>query len=208
MGMTGGEADVADRQTAAGHDLDTLADVANRIDLDPVDRQALHVETDPTRIDDSDSDGEHLARYGRLEDLIDAFVEAYNAHDADRVVDLLSDDAELPGLGDDVAGFIRACDVLWDQRPHAILTRGLLDDEPVAVLWDIGERSEPAVASDIWTRIALLCFDGAGDGDEDTLGLIEAVDDPASVDAVDTDRPDPDLVEGARWREWEEGADG
>ncbi|MBW3577806.1 MAG: hypothetical protein KY462_08735 [Actinobacteria bacterium] len=199
---------MADRRAAAGHDLDTLADVANRIDLDPVDRQALHLETDPTRIDDSDSDREHLARYGRLEDLIDAFVEAYNAHDVDRVVELLSDDAELPGLGDDVAGFIRACGTLWDQRPHAILTRGLLDDEPVAVLWDIGERSEPAVASDIWTRMALLCFDRAGDGDEDTLGLIEGVDDPASLEAVDTDSPDPDLVEGARWREWDEGADG
>lgn len=168
--------------------------------LDRVDRDGIHVEEpDAPPLEEQYVDLEHVARYGGLEDLIDGFVDAYNAHDLDTLSELLAEDSELPGLGIDRSGFSRAVEGFWDQRPNAVLTRGLLEDSPVAVLWDMGD-------GDAWSRVALFAFDDADDDSE--IGLVELIDDAAAIEAAETDEPEHDVPEGTRWSEWYEGADG
>lgn len=185
--------------------------------LDDLDRDGLHVEElgaagpvgevgdgaidelGPPRLDEQYVDVEHVARYGTLEELIDAFVDAYNAHDLDTLLELLSEDAELPGVGIDVEGFPVAVVSMWEERPNAVLTRGLLGEQPVTVLWDVAEAGA-------WARVALLTFELADEDGE--LGLVELLDDPTAIESAETDEPEPDLAEGARWEEWYEGEDG
>jgi hypothetical protein len=184
--------------------------------LDPSDAAGLHIDIEVVERSVDDGDGElvgrdgshtdptHTDRYGSLETLIDAFIEAFNAHDLERALELLAPDAELPGVGGDVAGFGGVVARCWEERPHAILTRGVLPDpeivwdgQPVAVLWDVGDQGG-------WARSALLTFDGA---DDDQLGVIEYVGDPSLIEQTEADDPEPDLPEGASWREWDEGAE-
>lgn len=157
----------------------------------------LHIESaDPPPLDDSDVDPVHQDRYGPLENLIDGFVDAFNAHDLDGMTGLLSDDVELPGLGGDGDGFREAMDAIWERRPNAILTRGLLVEEPVTVVWDVDEHGG-------WQRLAVLTYDLA----DDRIGLVELIDDGALAVDVDTVEPEPEVAEGAVWDEWYEGAD-
>lgn len=151
-------------------------------------------------------EADHLVHYGALEDLIDTFIEGFNAHDAERLLAPVAPDAELPGLGEDRAGLLEAVAGCWDARPHAILTRGVLadggehdgwEDAPVAVMWDLDEDGR-------WRRVLLLGFDVS---DDDRLGLVEPVEEATLVDAALTDTPEDDVPEGAAWSEWDEGAD-
>lgn len=195
---------MAERRTRADPGGGALSDEVV-LDLDAIEREGLHIE-DPDAgpvDDDLGSDLQHLARYGSLESVIDGFIEAYNAHDLDGVLEVLAEDCELPGLGGDPQGFSRACDDMWDQRPHALLTRGLVDDQPVAVLWDVCTGMPTRSANGRWERVGLFVFDRADR--DDAIGLIEAIEDPAALEAAETDDPADDLVEGARWEEWYEG---
>lgn len=168
--------------------------------FDRVERDGIHLEEpDASGIEEHYVDLDHVALYGSLEDLIDGFVDAYNAHDLDVLLELLAEDSELPGLGNDRGGFSAAVQGFWDERPNAVLTRGLLEDRPVAVLWDMGD-------GDGWSRVALFAFDSADDDSE--VGLVEVIDDAAAIEAAETDEPEPDVPEGVRWEEWYEGADG
>lgn len=164
-----------------------------------LERNGLHIDQPGAPVDDSDSDAEHLRRFGTLEDHIDAFVEAFNAHDLDYLVEVLAEDVELPGLGKDLDGFPDAVHDVWDRRPNAVLTRGLLDDVPVAVVWDVGDTSA-------WDRIALLSFDAANG--EGHIGVVEVIEDPQDVTVAETVVPDDDAPEASTWAEWYEGADG
>ena len=158
---------------------------------------SLHIESaDPPPLDDSDVDLDHQQRYGTLENLIDGFAEAFNAHDLDGMVGVMSDDVELPGLGTDAAGFREAMDSVWERRPNAILTRGLLVEEPVTVVWDVDEHGG-------WQRLALFGYDLV----DDCIGLVELIDDGGLAAEVETMEPEPELAEGATWDEWYEGAD-
>ncbi len=172
----------------------------DELGLDRVDREGIHVEEpDKVAFEDQYVDLDHVARYGSLEDLIDGFIDAYNAHDLDSLFELLSNEVELPGLGIDRSGFSAAVEGFWDERPNAVLTRGLLEDQPVAVLWDLGDGNA-------WSRITLFAFDDADDDGE--IGLVELIDDAAGIEAAETDEPENDVPEGVRWEEWYEGADG
>jgi hypothetical protein len=184
-------------------DAETL--VPKTVEVDETERAALHI--DLVDLPDQESDG-LPSPYARLVDLIDAFIAAYNAHDLDRCLGLLARDVDLPGLGGDRDGFADAVARCWDGRPHALLTRGHLpqpyagqdgwEEHPVAVLWDVPE-------TDGWQRVALFDFD-LSDGD-DEIGLVELVGDVTILDEASAEAPDPDIPEGARWIEWDEGAD-
>jgi hypothetical protein len=182
--------------------------------LDDLAREGLHVEevtptgepgdlasdeVDRPRLEEQVVDGEHIARYGSLEELVDGFADAYNARDLDSLLELLAEDVELPGLGIDLEGFPVAVVAMWEERPNAVLTRGLLGEQPVTVLWDVGEAGT-------WSRVGLLTFELADDDGE--LGLVELLDDPSAVETAETDEPESDLPEGTRWEEWYEGEDG
>lgn len=131
-----------------------------------------------------------------LTDCIEAFAEAFNARDLDSLLELLTDDCEAPGLGNDVDNLPEAIEDLWDRRPSCLLTRGEHDGDALAVMWELGEGGG-------WWRIATVHFDDCADGQ---VGVIEFSDDPSILEEVETSTPDGDLEEGARWEEWNEGA--
>lgn len=157
---------------------------------------SLHIEGyEPFELDDRGVDAVHQERWGTLENLIDAFVEAFNAHDLDGMEALFSGDVELPGLGGDAAGFPGTIESVWHRRPNAILTRGLLGEEPVTVVWDVDEGGT-------WQRVALFCYEAI----DEQIGLIELIDDAAAAYDAETGEPEHEAVEGATWDEWYEGA--
>lgn len=174
---------------------DEQVDAGDVIDLTELDRAGLHID-DGGEFEDLGDDHREVEDES-LAELVDAFAEAYNAHDLDGVRDVLADEAELPGLGGDLGGLSAAVERLWDERPTAVLTRGLLEDRPVAVLWDASDDRG-------WCRVAMLTFDG-DDGSE-VLGLVELIEESAIVDEADAEAPEDELLEGARWDEWDEGA--
>jgi hypothetical protein len=176
--------------------------------VDEADRAALHIDLAEDVQDDPIDD---VSPYSSLVVLIDAFTEAYNAHDLEWATSLLTENVELPGLGEDLPGFTEAISNCWEARPNAVLTRGHLtngystrladiwDEQPVTVLWDLD-------ADDKWGRVALLSFDLAES--EEELGLVELIGDSTILEEAAAEPPEPDLPEGARWSEWAEGADG
>lgn len=158
---------------------------------------SLHIEgPEPRELDDSGVDPVHQDRWGTLENLIDGFVEAFNAHDLDGMMALFSHDVELPGLGGDAFGFPDTIGSVWNRRPNAILTRGLLEDEPVTVVWDVDDHG-------VWQRVALFCYDAT----DDRIGLVELIDDAGAAHDAETAEPEHEVVEGATWDEWYEGVD-
>jgi hypothetical protein len=128
-------------------------------------------------------------------DAVDGFDDAFNARDFDALLEVLSEDVEAPGLGNDRENLPAAVERLWEQRPSALLTRGWLDDRCCSVLWEPSQDGG-------WWRIALLHFDDVEDG---TIGVVELNDDPIALEAVVTEGPDGDVEEGTRWEEWADG---
>lgn len=174
-------------------------DRTGTLDLSHPEADGLHIETDdpdPYAVGADDPGDVHDP--ADLIAAIEAFTEAFNARDLDALLDLLADDCETPGLGNDCANFAEAVDELWERRPSSLLTRGLLEDRPLAVLWEVGDDAG-------WWRVAPVMFDAVGD--DGRIGVVELNDDPTALDGVEAERPDDDLVEGSRWSEWEEGAD-
>ena len=132
-------------------------------------------------------------------DALDAVAERFNARNLDGLLDVVSPDAEAPGLlGYDVANLPEAVQDLWSRRPTVCLTRGYVETEHVGVLWEHDGTD--------WWRVAVVHVDDVVD---DRIGVLEFSDDAALLERVVCDGPDAqDLEEGARWVEWEEGADG
>jgi hypothetical protein len=195
----------------AGETVGTIGEVTSNRGtysppLDRVDSDWLHlIDLEETGPDDTAEAPHPEDRFVAAATLVDAFVESFVAHDLEGLMVTLAPDADLPGLGEDVDGLPGALGRCWNERPHAVLTRGLMDGEiggedrsPVAVLWDVDD--------DGWRRVGLLTFelDDAGE----RLGCVEFVGDVPLVDEVDAVPPDEGPPEGALWREWDEGADG
>lgn len=132
-----------------------------------------------------------------LESLRDAFVEAFNGRDLDGVLDLFADDVELADQdaeGSEAVAY--ALTTLWERSPHVLLTIASLERQPGAVAW--------MRANDDWIRTSFVALDGDGG----RLGLVEFVDDPATVEAAVSDAPDPDEVaEELDWAVTAEGED-
>lgn len=132
-------------------------------------------------------------------DALDALAERFNARDLEGLLEVVSSDAEAPGLlGYDVANLPAAMQDLWSRRPTGCLTRGYVETEHVGVLWEHDGAA--------WWRVAVVHVDDVVD---ERIGVLEFSDDPALLERVICDGPDAtDLEEGARWVEWDEGADG
>lgn len=171
------------------------------------DAPGLHIDLGDADVNADDDEPDSPARYAELEVLIDAFVECFNARDLEGLTGLLASDVELPGLGAD--GAIAALVRCWDARPNAMLSRGLLSDEPdtdgwwsqpVALQWDLDEAGG-------WRRSALLAFAHDDGPDGGSIGLVEYVGDVAIMDEVVADPPERDIPAGSSWAQWEEGTD-
>lgn len=132
-----------------------------------------------------------------LEDLRDAFVDAFNARDLEALLFIVSDDVETPDVpGEDGAtAFAEEVEAIWERSPEALLTRGYLDDRPIAVAWRPDEQGA-------WTRVALVCFDCEGG----VLTLVELPEDADGLDRAQVEEPDGDEVdEWNDWSEWDRG---
>jgi hypothetical protein len=131
-------------------------------------------------------------------DVVDSLAEAFNARDLAALLEVVAADGEVPGLlGGDRDNLGDAIESLWHRRPSCCITRGRVSDEVVGVLWEHDGTA--------WWALAVVHVD---DVDEDgRVGVLEFSDDASLLDEVEADGPDQDLEEGARWVEWEEGAD-
>ena len=129
---------------------------------------------------------------------LDVLAETFNARDIDGMMQIVAADGEAPGLlGYDRANLPAAVEDLWQRRPTCCLTRGYHADEHIGVLWEHDGAA--------WWRVAAVHVNDVQDG---LIGVVEFTDDAALLDALEAEPPDPDdLDEGARWSEWDEGAD-
>lgn len=131
-----------------------------------------------------------------LETLRSAFVEAFNARDLDRVLDLVAEDAELPDtVGEGPEALTDELRGIWERSPAVVLTDARVADTPTAVAWLPDERGH-------WTRVALVCLDG----DDGQLTVIELPDDAEALRTAITDDPMGDIIdEELDWASWDEG---
>jgi len=145
-----------------------------------------------------DEEPEPIVPDAAVADALEAIAETFNARDLDALLEVVARDGEAPGLlGGDRANLPGAIEDLWTRRPNGTLTRGQAGDEDVGVLWEHdGSR---------WWRVAVVHVADVRDG---RVGVLEFSDDPALLEQVAATAPDDDLEEGARWSEWDEGADG
>lgn len=203
--------DLDPRTAALEAQLDRLDDAANadapverteppdRGTFDPdTDGYGFHLDDDPGQavdpladdVEDHDGNGET--------DVLDELVAAFNGRDLEDLLALVANDGEAPGLlGYDRANLPEAVADLWNRRPTVLVTRGELDGEAAGVLWEHDGTD--------WWRLAVVSVDDVRDG---CVGVLEFADDPDLVERVVTEAPDEELMEGARWQEWDEGVGG
>lgn len=132
---------------------------------------------------------------GAPEELVESFIELFNARDLDGLLELLGDEAELPGLGDDRDGFGRAIQDVWERSPSVTATLGRLARTPVAMLWMSGDRQ--------WWRVGVVVFDGS----DEALDFAQLIETGDVVDQTEADAPEHEQDEGTTWPEWDEGAE-
>jgi len=159
-------------------------------DHDLSDTPWMHVQVgDDPDVDDSDIP--HVDTDG----LLDEFIEAFNARDLDGCLELLSEVCEMPGLAHAEAEPAEAIGDLWVRRPTCQLTRGRLDDQDAAILWEVGDNAG-------WWRQAVLRLGIDSNGEADEVLFDDA---PDLLDRVQAATPEAQLDEGATWTEWETG---
>lgn len=159
-------------------------------DGDIADVPWMHVEGD-----EAPEDTREVTDAASGEDEIDAFLEHFNAHDLDGLLELVGDDCESPGLVKADEDLAVALADLWERRPTCQMTRGDLEDEPVGVLWEVGTDTT-------WWRLGVVRFSCNVEGDIDVIAFDDA---PHDLDACQAQPPEATLDEGATWQEWEDG---
>lgn len=166
--------------------------------LAPIDAEALddqmhdsmHIEDEPSEFEETEAEGSS----GQAEDAVESFNEAFNARDLEGCLEVLADDVEAPGLGNDRDNLSEALEDLWDRRPTCVLTRGTDGDRCVSVLWEVVDAA--------WVAVAPVFFDDCGEG---LIGMIELADDPGALERIRATAPEAEFEEGATWQEWETG---
>ncbi len=134
------------------------------------------------------------------ENVLDEFVDYFNASDFDELALLLDEDVTVPMLGatgrEDVA---RGLGELSLRNFGLIFTRGELGEEPVIVAW-------LPVEGHVYRRMGYFVFSFTDDDGESLIEHIDYDDTPLQGQALLAEEPDPDdLAEGDEWHEWETG---
>lgn len=131
-----------------------------------------------------------------LAELRDAFVEAWNDRNIERLLSLVVDDVDCPDVpGEGAVELADEVQGIWERSPGAILTRGSLGDESCAVAWLPDEDA-------CWSRAALLCFDSA----QGQITLVAVPDDPDALARTESSEPAGDELDAwLDWAEWERG---
>jgi hypothetical protein len=128
-------------------------------------------------------------------DLIDEFIEFFNARDLDGLAGMLAGDVEaelVHAAGTD--GVLNGLEGLFIREPLMLLTRGDADGDGLAVVWHPGESG--------YQQVGFLAFEFTDeDDDEALLTRIEYFDE---INADDLVVEEPDEIEAEEW-EVEEG---
>ena len=124
------------------------------------------------------------------DDAVDALAEVFNARDLDGVMELCGPDCEVPGLSSDVAEVGPALDDLWVRRPSVTMTRMVVDDVAVGVLWE-------RLGSDSWATIGTVHIDM----DDDEVVVLEFSE---AVDMLDRRNPAPPEMDDPIWEDPDE----
>jgi hypothetical protein len=155
-------------------------------------------ETDSQAHDGAEAEGTVSERAvdGELQNLRDAFVEAFNARDLEAVTAIVQPDVECPDIGGDgVDVLAEELQAIWERSPGAILTGGFMDGVPCAVGWLPDEDG-------CWSRAALVCFDH----DDGLLNLVSLPEDADTLERVEVEEPTgEELDEWQDWSEWDRG---
>lgn len=158
-------------------------------DDDALDHEALAAEDGVSRLD--------LTGDGELESLRDAFVEGFNSRDIDTLLTTVSADVECPDFpeAEGAQALVEEVEAIWERAPDAFLTRGFLDEAPVAIAWRPEEEGR-------WMRVALVCFDHS-DG---LLSVVELPDDLDALERAEAEEPtESQLDEWTDWAGWDRG---
>lgn len=137
-----------------------------------------------------------------VEDVVDAFVEFFNAKDWDEVATLLAPDGKLNlGAGVEGDGVVDSLVELALSHPGMLLTRGERGDEPVAVAWIPDGEGRP------WVRVGYFSFSTVDAAEHPLIEYLEYSDVPEDGAELLAEEPSADEVpEWDDWNEWEEGA--
>lgn len=124
------------------------------------------------------------------DDVMDALCEVFNARDLDGILDLCAPDCEIPGLASDLQEVGAALDDLWMRRPTVTLTRMVVDDVAVGVLWE-------RLSSDGWGTIGTVHLD---ESDEQVV-VMEFSD---AIDLIDRRNPEQPEFDDPIWQDPDE----
>lgn len=153
------------------------------------------LETTDGEVDEGGVD--HAVMYppddSETENMVDEFVECFNARDLDGLRALLSPDVQLEALS--AAGVDAAVEALGDlffREPSIMLTRGEIENEPIAAVWQPGEGRYVGVG---YLSFLLTEVDGR------LIERIEYVDeiDESLVEAPDSSEISEWEVTGEEW---------
>lgn len=129
-------------------------------------------------------------------DLIDEFVEFFNARDLDGLASMLTDDVDaelVHALGS--AGALEGLEDLFIREPLVLLTRGDADGDGIAVVWHPGHAG--------YLQVGYLAFEFT-DEDDDADARITRIEYLEEINAEDLVVEEPDEIDVEEW-EVEEG---
>lgn len=147
--------------------------------VSPADLAQLHVTDEDTPLPDGDGPA-HAPVDG--DDVVDALAEVFNARDLDGILDLCDATCEVPGLASDLREVDPALGDLWVRRPTVTMTRMVVDDRAVGVLWE-------RVAAERWGTIGTVHVEL----DDELVAVMEFSDDIGMLDRCQP--PPPDLYD-------------
>lgn len=175
---------VQDAQEAEPEPLDGEVDEAYGVSESEL--SDLHITTGEDDLPDEATD--HVVVAG--DDVMDALCEVFNARDLDTLMELCAPDCEIPGLASDMAEVGPALDDLWMRRPTVTMTRMVVDEVAVGVLWE-------RVSSDGWGTIGTVHLDIEDD-------LVEVMEFSDAIDLIDRRNPEPPEVDDPIWQDPDE----
>lgn len=181
-----------DRAVRASRRAETPED-GPRVDyvVSASDLDELHVTTQDSPLPDGDAPPHALVAGV---DAVDALAEMFNARDLDGVLEVCAPDCEVPGLASDLEEVGPALDDLWIRRPTVQMTRMVVDDRAVGVLWE-------RVASARWGTIGTVHVDLDR---ADRAVVLEFSDD---LEMLDRGQPPPPDVYDPIWSDPDDDGD-
>ncbi len=176
----------AEKSSAARAEPDSTAVDVESYGVSESELSDLHIVTGEDELPDDTTAHVVVA----ADDAVDALAEVFNARDLDGVMELCGPDCEVPGLASDVTGVGPALDDLWVRRPTVNMTRMVVDDVAVGVLWE-------RLGSDSWAPVGTVHLDI----EDDEVVVLEFSE---AMDMLDRRNPAPPELDDPIWEDPDE----